>query len=314
MKYAYEDLSYDQFEKLVVFLCQKLLGIAVQGFAAGADGGRDAKFHGMAELFPSQVGPWNGKTVIQAKHTNGYNRNFSEFDFYSPNNKNTIIGKEIPRIKKLKAGGHLDHYMLFANRSLSGNAESLIRTHIANECGLSEESVYLCGVEQLEVWLKQFPNVAILANLDPIDSPLIVSPDDFSEIVQAFARHKDFVLKEIDNPPTPRMTYKDKNTRNNMSEEYAEASQKMFLKETESIGKFLASPENRDLLQMYESVVEEFQIKIIAKRKDYQTFDDVMNYLSDLLINRDPILRQQKHKRLTRAILFYMYWICDIGM
>ena len=44
-----------------------------------------------------------------------------------------------------------------------------------------------------------------------------------------------------------------------------------------------------------------------------QTFDQVLNYLLDLLFSRDPILRQHKHKRLTRTVLFYMYWICDIG-
>ena len=43
MKYAYEDLSDDQFEQLVVFLCQELLGISTQGFAKGPDGGRDAQ-------------------------------------------------------------------------------------------------------------------------------------------------------------------------------------------------------------------------------------------------------------------------------
>lgn len=64
---------------------------------------------------------------------------------------------------------------------------------------------------------------------------------------------------------------------------------------------------------MYESVIDEFQLKIIAKRKDYQTFDEVMEYLVDLLFNRDPVLRQNFHKRLTRAVLFYMYWNCDIG-
>ena len=46
MKYAYEDLSDDQFEILIVLLCQHLLGISVQGFAKGPDGGRDAKFVG----------------------------------------------------------------------------------------------------------------------------------------------------------------------------------------------------------------------------------------------------------------------------
>ncbi len=66
-------------------------------------------------------------------------------------------------------------------------------------------------------------------------------------------------------------------------------------------------------MRLYESITDEFQLKIISKRKDYQTFDEVMEYLVDLLFNRDPILRQQGHKRLTRAVLFYMYWNCDIG-
>ena len=68
-----------------------------------------------------------------------------------------------------------------------------------------------------------------------------------------------------------------------------------------------------DLLRSYETVVDEFQFKIIAKRKEYQTFDAVMEYLLDLLFARDPVLRQTAHKRLTRAVLFYMYWNCDIG-
>jgi len=68
-----------------------------------------------------------------------------------------------------------------------------------------------------------------------------------------------------------------------------------------------------ELLRMYESVVDEFQLRIISKRKNYQTFDEVMEYLVDLLFSRDPILRQHSHKRLTRAVLFYMYWNCDIG-
>lgn len=84
MKYAYENLSEDQFEKLIVLLCQKLLGISVQGFSKGPDGGRDAKFVGVAQLHPSTAAPWKGTTIVQAKHTVGYNRNFSESDFFSP--------------------------------------------------------------------------------------------------------------------------------------------------------------------------------------------------------------------------------------
>lgn len=313
MKFAYEDLSDDQFEKLIVFLCQRLLGISVQGFAKGPDGGRDAKFVGTAELHPSTAAPWVGTIIVQAKHTNGYNRNFSESDFFSTSASSTVLGKEIPRIKKLREAKQLDHYMLFSNRRLAGNAESEIREYLAEQCAIPTASIYLCGLEQLEVLLKTFPDVAVKANLDPIDSPLIVSPDDLAEVVQALARQKDGISTLLDDPPTERVTYEQKNMLNNMSPEYAKAQRRKYLKETAQIRIFLAAPENLELLRMYESVVDEFQLKIVAKRKDYQTFDDVMEYLVDLLFNRDPVLRQHAHKRLTRAILFYMYWNCDIG-
>ncbi len=313
MKFAYEDLSDDQFEKLVLFLCQRLLGISVQGFAKGPDGGRDAKFMGTAELHPSTAAPWVGTTIIQAKHTNGYNRNFSESDFFSKTAANTVINKEIPRIQKLREAKQLDHYMLFANRRLAGNAESEIREYISSQCRIPASSIYLCGLEQLETWLKRFPDVAKNADLDRVDSPLIVSPDDLAEVVQALARQKNDVVELLDDPPTARVPYEQKNTLNNMSAEYAKAQRKKYLKETSQIQSFLAAPENLDLLRMYESVVDEFQLKIIAKRKNYQTFDEVMEYLVDLLFNRDPVLRQHAHKRLTRAVLFYMYWNCDIG-
>ena len=157
MKFAYEDLSDDQFEKLIVFLCQRLLGISVQGFAKGPDGGRDAKFVGTAELHPSKAAPWVGTIIVQAKHTNGYNRNFSESDFFSTSAGNTVLGKEIPRIKKLREAKQLDHYMLFANRRLAGNAESEIREYIAAQCGIPpSSSIYLCGLEQLEILSKGF--------------------------------------------------------------------------------------------------------------------------------------------------------------
>ena len=314
MKYAYENLGEDQFEKLIVFLCHEILGVATQGFARGVDGGRDAKFVGKAQLHPSRTDPWIGITIIQAKHTNGYNRNFSETDFYNPKpNTESIIGDEIPKITSLRNKKQLDHYMLFANRRLAANAESEIVSYISTPTGVPLASIYLCGLEQLEIWLKKFPTVATLANLDLVDSPLIFSPDDLSEVVQAFARHKDVMKALLDDPPTPRTSYTDKNKVNNMTKEYAAYQLKRYLKETPQIRRFLAAPENIDLLHMYESVVEEFQSKIISKRKDYQTFDAVMNYLIDLLFERDPILRQHAHKRLTRAMLFYMYWNCDIG-
>jgi len=311
MKYAYEDLGEDQFERLVVLLCQRLLGMGTQGFAKGVDGGRDAKFVGTAQLLPSDKAPWVGTVIVQAKHTNGYNRSFSESDFFSSKSGNTIIGEEIVRIRKLRQARQLDHYLLVANRKLTGNTENDIRACIADNCDMPESSVLLCGLEQLEMWLKVFPEVPAVAKLDPLDSPLVVSPDDLSEVVQALARHLDGVATRLDVPPTPRIAYETKNAINNMSAEYAKGQRRLYLKETAQVKDFLADPENHGLLRMYESVVEEFQFKIIAKRGDYHSFDNVMNYLFDLLVARDPILRA--NKRLTRVMLFYMYWNCDIG-
>lgn len=311
MKYAYEDLDPEQFEILIVFLCQCLLGTGVQGFSKGPDGGRDAKFVGTAELFPSQSAPWTGTIVIQAKHTNGCNKNFSESDFFSSSGTNNVIAKELPRIKKLRERKNLDYYMLFANRRLAGNAENDIATYISEQCGIPLHSIYLCGVEQIEIWLKRFPEVPRAANIDPIDSPLIVSPEELAEVVQALAMHKAVVQTIFDDPPTPRVPYEEKNRLNNMSDEYAKNLLRRYLKETAQVQQFLAMPENETLLRLYETVTDEFQLKITAKRKDYQTFDEVMEYLVNLLFTRDVILR--RNKRLTRAILFYMYWICDIG-
>jgi hypothetical protein len=53
-----------------------------------------------------------------------------------------------------------------------------------------------------------------------------------------------------------------------MTKEYAAEQRKRHLKETAQIQAFLAAPENSDLLQLYESVVDEFQfIPDFSKRE-----------------------------------------------
>lgn len=313
MKYAYHDLSEDQFERLVVILCQQLFGIAVQGFAKGPDGGRDGKFVGTAERFPSEVEPWKGITIIQAKHTIGYNKHFFESDFFSEDGTENVLAKEVVRIKALRVQRQVDNYILFANRRLGGLAEPKIKSYLAKETKIPEASIFLCGVEQLEIWLKRYPSVAEIADLDPLDSPLIVSPDDLAEVVQALARQKELAKTVDEMPPTPRIPYEYKNKLNGLKADYADYWRRRFLKQTREIKEFLADPANREILSMYESVVEEFNLQIFAKRKDHQGFDDVIEYLVRLLFERDAILRQHNHKRLTRAMIFYMYWNCDIG-
>lgn len=311
MKYRYEDLSDSQFEVLVILICQHLLGISVQGFSEGPDGGRDAKFIGKAELHPSSASPWEGITIIQAKHTIGYNKTFADSDFYSKNSQNTILGKEIPRIKSLIANGQLNNYMLFSNRRLSGGMENIIRETISVSCGLDQESIFICGFEQIELFLKIFPDVVENSEIDLVDCPLIVSPEDLSDVVHALANQFDTLRPAEDIIPTPRFPYDKKNTKNGLSEPYAKEFLQKYLPDTRQVQSFLASPENFELLQLYESIVNEFQFKILSKRKDYQSFDEVLERLVRVLFERDVILRSKK--KLTRLMIFYMYWNCDIG-
>lgn len=310
MKYAYEDLSPEQFEELVVHICRELLGISVIGFSTGPDGGRDARFYGTAERHPSAAAPWKGKVIIQGKHTNGLNKSFSEADFYSEDGATSVLAKELPRIKKLKTDGDLEHYMLFANRRLSGNADAAIRKYLSKHSGVPEGSVFLVGLEQIESLLKSFPNIARNLRLDLFEAPLIVNSDELSVIVEALAK-ADGSLVVAKTHPVKRTGYAEKNTLNNMSDAYAKAMMRRYLKETKQIFEFLADVDNQAIRDYYESATADFQLKILSKKKAGDSFDVLMEYLYDLLINRDAVL--SAHRRLTRAMLFYMYWNCDIG-
>lgn len=310
MLYAYEDMSSEQFEDLVYFVSTRLLGMGVQRFSTGPDGGRDARFSGTAERYPSSSQPWSGTVVIQAKHTNGLNKRFAESDFFGSNS--ATINTELPRIKSLRTREELDHYMLFSNRRLTAISDEKIRRLIAKEAQMPLSSVCLVGCEQIEGWLKQFPDVAKHVKLDPLDSPLLTSPEEMAEVVEALADQKEMLVERLSTPPANRISYQNKNRVNNMSPEFATLLRKRFLKDTPIVKTFLADPVNQRYVELYDSVSEEFQMKIIAHRQSYRSFDLVYNHLLDTLFGRDVLLRT--HKRLTRLVLFYMYWNCDVGL
>ena len=75
------ELNDAEFEQLVVRICTRWLGEGVTPFATGKDGGRDGKFHGVANSFPSKNDPLSGHCVIQSKHVAAPNKSCSEKDF-----------------------------------------------------------------------------------------------------------------------------------------------------------------------------------------------------------------------------------------
>lgn len=308
----YFDLSDDQFEKIVVAIGQRLFGAGLMGFDSGKDGGRDAKFTGTAECYPSTANPWTGCTIIQAKHTNGINASFSDRAVCNIEKFTGLICEEIPKVKVLYESGEAQNYLLISNRKLSGIAEPKLTKLISEKTGMPIENIALAGTQQLDAWLELFPGAKASLSINPLQSPLIVSPNDLADTIEGFIEAVQVVTVDEDrSTPTPRTSLEEKNRLNNMTPDFETALRKKYFELMFDIRTFLSDPINESVKASYQEAVDEFNLKIIAKRTDYETFDDVFNYLLDLLIGRSGILRS--NKGLTRAMLYYMYWNCDIG-
>ena len=88
------DLSPNEFQEMVVYLCREILGIGTVNFSEGKDGGRDGVFNGKAQNFPSVSSPWEGKIIIQAKRNNNPSSSCSDIGF------KTELNAELEKIKK----------------------------------------------------------------------------------------------------------------------------------------------------------------------------------------------------------------------
>ncbi|WP_146071043.1 ABC-three component system protein [Cryobacterium sp. Y57] len=309
--YAYEDLNEAQFEALVVQAAKLRLGKGVQGFAAGVDGGRDARFEGLADGFPSWARPWDKITIIQAKHTNSYGY-FSDPDF-GGTSETAVLTLELPRAKKLHVDGKLENYLFYSNRYLTANANESLLNRISREIGIARENVHLCGIEALDEAFREEPRLAQLAGVNPVDGPLIVSSRELAEVVEAVAAAIDRSGSGtgVSKGPQERTSLVEKNVLNSMTGNTSKRLMRNYGHLLRQIKTFLADPANARIRAIYDDCAEDFHFKIVAHREEHQTFDKVFSYLVDLLISRDSLLG--RNRSLTRGVVFYMYWNCDIG-
>lgn len=308
MKYQYSELSPAQFETLVIHVCYRLLGLGTETFSDGPDGGRDSRFHGEAELFPSRSKPWSGLTVIQAKHTLAYNKKFSDPDFFGV--ASSAVNGEILKIKRLIDNDGLNNYLLFSNRKLPGNANEAIKSFISFETGLDKQNIGLVGIESFENYLKFYPDVPAAVGLNPFEMPLNIEPDDLASIIVGLSNGLGGITKRDISTRIFRTDFERKNEINSLSDQYSKLI-KRKIEDMYLIQDFLAMPENDDLQRLYLGVSEELAAKIIALRIPGQSFDIVLEKLIELLLDRDIELKG--NKQLTRSMMYYMYYHCDIG-
>ena len=206
MKYPLENLTDTEFENLVALICSEILGIGTVIFTDGKDGGRDAKFYGKANDFPSKSNPWDGKIVIQAKHTDKINASCSDSPFQTIL-KNSVI----PAINKLKTDNKIEYYLLFTNRKLSGIQDAKIEDVFEDKIGIENR---LIGLETIELWLKKYPSIAKALNLNKLLLPLSFDENDLKEIINSFSK---IDKKKGDLPKIPKRDIEKKNELNNLN-------------------------------------------------------------------------------------------------
>lgn len=303
IKYPLHYQNEDDFENLVTLICKKILGEGVIPFAKGRDGGKDGRFTGTANCFPSENDPWKGNIIIQAKHTEKIQASCSDSDF------STKVEDEIKKIKNLKSKGEIDYYLLFTNRKLTGGADSLIVKRIKDETGIENN---LIAEEKIQQYLIQFPDVVKMAGLNKLLMPLEFDDSDIRDVVLAIKEslNADDLSDSI--ADFFKIELPEKNKLNGLSEEYFENEMEKDFSDFLKIQSFLSEPINSEIRNWYYDAVSELSRKITMYRDRFGNFENVIGYINDYVLQQNQT-SLKGNKRLVIKLLHYMYCNCDIG-
>jgi len=304
-KYPLHYINEDDFENLTTLICRKILGEAVIPFAKGTDGGRDGRFHGKANSFPSESEPWNGKIVIEAKHSSRESSSCSDKEFQKIL-KNDILSK----IERLKSKNKIEFYLLFTNRKLTGKQDEKIEDLIDANTNIPN---VIIADEKIQQWLQSYPDVVKEAKLHDLLRPLQFDESELKFLIEKF--HKS-LPKATENKSPDSLKYLSldkKNELNNLSKQYFDDVIKRHFSHFETIKSFLSDPINKHLKDIYQDTVDEINAKISVSRNEYSVFEGLLEDLYDYVISNNTELLNSGRKRLVRVFLNYMYCNCDIG-
>jgi hypothetical protein len=308
--YFLENLTWQEFEELVILICQEILGIAAQKFADGKDGARDSSFDATAKLYPSENDPWNGVFIIQAKHTKTINASTSDKDFFEY--KSSHIKKEIKRLKEVKEKEHIDNYIIFTNRKNSGTKYSEIIKYIKDE--LQIENVAIIGKESIESYLNKYPHVAHSIGLSKFMFPLRFREKNIKEVIIAFSETIEDLTNNIENylQDYTQISKERKNELNNLGKEYFEFIKEHSLPYFNQIEEFLKSPSNTIFTRKYSNTVSDLQAKILLERDRFGEFQHLLEHIIDYVVenNKDDL---EDFSSVVRVFVHFMYFNCDIG-
>jgi len=313
LKYSIHNLGSSKvFEDLVIAICTDLFGIGIKSFSSGKDGGRDSKFTGVAEKYPSTTSPWKDVTIVQAKFTESSEASYSENSFFLKFKR-----EEIPRIKNLKEINDIDNYLLFANRKLTGSQHKIYIDLIKTETGV--ENVEVIGIEDLNKLINSNPLlIKSFPALGSLIEPLRFFESDLCEVIKFFHVQSKAISIEVEDYSSKvdtnfsYISKEEKNLKNNLSEDYFIYIKELSLPYFNSISNFLSDPKNEEHTESYLNTVAELQSKITAKRDEFDKFESIITHLYDYVFQNN-LEEMRKDRRLILTFLHFMYYNCDIG-
>jgi hypothetical protein len=233
-----------------------------------------------------------------------------DFPLYDLNDQD--FEKVNQRLKNLIENNELDYYLLFTNRRLSGITDAKITGFI--ESNLDIENC-LIGDERIQLWLKEYPEIAKALDLNKLFIPFEFYEKDLKEIVIKFSEIK-ADLRRTAKRKQDQLKYIDKtvkNELNKLSKDYFDFIKKNSLAYFYKIEAFLKNPVNKKYKTFYDNTILDLNETVIVRRAEYHKFDEVLKEIYNYVMKHNS--QELKEKRnLVRVFLHYMYWICDIGI
>lgn len=311
MDYRLELLDEQSFEDLTNSICQKILGIGIITFAPGKDGGRDGKFTGKADNFPSKTKPWEGKFIIQAKNTSNPIASCSDNEF------KILLNKEITKITKLKVDGDIDNYLIFTNRKYTGVIGERLLKKIKKDTGI--ENVEIIGKETINTYLNQNRDIVKQYELDKHHIPFDFSDEEIKDIILQFKNQLTEITEAI-KIKVDKIKYdfsfigtEDKRNKNNLGKEYLENEiLGKSLMDFDKIQLFLDDARNTEFKDFYFDIANELSNLITLKRDDFIAFEEIFIFIYQKTVDGSVILKGGKRHVMT--LLHYMYMECLIGL
>jgi hypothetical protein len=297
-------LYWQDFEELVRSLGMRLFGPSLSGFKAGPDGGRDARFEGIPQRWPSEQGQEHGQYILQSKHTSKVGAGCSDEDF-----KKTLRS-EAKKVRILIASKELSHYLVFTNRTKSAAEDEAFRKDFAKVKGLSK--AWLVGGEHLHSLMTEHPDIWDRYE-DELKNPIRFNRDDLVQIIHDFA---EFVKQGDGQPRSESLKHlklEEKNKLNGISGMYFSDLQRHSMPQFEQIRSFLENPRNEEALNLYRDTADDLrsQLRTMLSQNTVSKLEEGFDQVRERFIASDKDLRTKR--RWVRVFLDYMYSNCDIG-